>query len=177
VLWGQLLGPWQTSRVSRAFVKEDAETAPLVPRRAPLPEGARNYVTRRGLALLRAEQDELLAQLSAEERASPSVLPSSATLRARILELEGRLASAELVDPPPGELEVVRFGLSVTVRSADGTERSVRIVGVDEANAAEGRIAFVAPVARALLGKRAGETTLVKTPRGEEELEIVEIAP
>jgi transcription elongation factor GreB len=163
--------------VSRAFVKEDAEPAPLVPRRAPLPEGARNYVTRRGLALLRAEQDELLARLSAEERASSGGPATSAALRARILELEGRLASAELVDPPQGELDLVRFGLSVTVRWADGTERTVRIVGVDEANAAEGRIAFVAPLARALLGKRAGETTLFQTPRGEEELEIVGIGP
>jgi transcription elongation factor GreB len=163
--------------MSRAFVKEDVEAAPLVPRRAPLPEGAPNYVTRRGLALLRAEQDELLTQLSAEERRSSGERATSAAIRARILELEGRLASAEPVDPPPGELEVVRFGLSVTVRAVDGAERTVRIVGVDEANPAEGRIAFVAPLARALLGKHPGETTLVKTPRGEEELEIVEIAP
>jgi transcription elongation factor GreB len=163
--------------VSRAFVKEDAEAAPLVPRRAPLPEGARNYVTRRGLALLRSERDDLLAQLSAEEHGNTASPATSAALRARILELEGRLASAEPVEPPPGELELVRFGLSVSVRSADGAVRTVRIVGVDEANAAEGRIAFVAPVARALLGKRVGETTVVKTPRGEEELEIVAIAP
>jgi transcription elongation factor GreB len=163
--------------VSRAFVKEDAEVAPLVPRRAPLPEGTRNYVTRRGLALLRDELDALLSALAAEERTNAGGPAASAALRERIQELEGRLASAEPVDPPAGELEVVRFGLSVTVRGADGAERTYRIVGVDEANATEGLIAFVAPLARALLGKRAGDEVTLRTPRGEEELEIVAISP
>jgi transcription elongation factor GreB len=163
--------------VSRAFVKEDAETAPLVPRRVPLPEGTRNYVTRRGLELLRAELDALLGQLSAEERAGAGGPAASAALRSRISELEGRLSSAEPVDLPPGALDLVRFGVSVTVRVADGGERTYRIVGVDEANAAEGRIAFVAPLARALLGKRAGDAALVRTPRGEDELEVLRIEP
>lgn len=174
---GHLGAPWQTRGVSRAFVKEDTETAPLVPRRAPLPEGVRNYVTRRGLSLLRAELDALLAELSAEERANAGGTPVSASLRARIMELEGRIASAEPVEPSPGEHEVVRFGVAVTVRAADGGERSYRIVGVDEANAAEGLIAFVAPLSRALLGKRVGDEVVVKTPRGEEELEILAISP
>jgi transcription elongation factor GreB len=163
--------------MSRAFVKEDAETALLVPRRAPLPAFARNYVTRRGLALLHAELERLLAELSAEERSGAGGPAASVALRARIQELEGRVASAEPIDPAPGEVDVVRFGLVVTVRSMDGAERTYRIVGVDEANAAEGLIAFVAPMARALLGKRAGEEVLVRTPRGEEALEIVAIVP
>jgi transcription elongation factor GreB len=50
------------------------------------------------------------------------------------------------------------------------------IVGVDEANAAEGRVAFTAPVARAVLGKRVGETATLRTARGEEELEVTAIA-
>ncbi len=156
-------------------MKEDAETAPLVPRRAPLPEGSRNYVTRRGLELLRAELDGLLASLAAEERTQAAGTAASAALRERIQELEGRLASAEPVDPPPGD--VVRFGLAVTVRHPDGAHRCYRIVGVDEANASEGLIAFVAPLARALLGKRAGDEVTLKTPRGDEELEIVAVSP
>jgi transcription elongation factor GreB len=161
--------------VSRAFVKEDAETALLVPRRTPLPAGAPNYVTRRGLELLRTELSALLAELGSAERAEGAGLAASAALRARIQELEGRLASAEPVDPVPGELDVVRFGLSVTVRAADDAERTFRIVGVDESDAGAGLIAFVAPLARALLGKSRGERTVVKTPRGDEELEIVAI--
>jgi transcription elongation factor GreB len=163
--------------VSRAFVKEDTETAPLVPRRAPLPAGAPNYVTRRGLELLRTELTALVAALGSAERAEGAGPATSSALRARIQELEGRLASAEPVDPVPGELDVVRFGLLVTVRAADDAERTYRIVGVDEADASAGLIAFVAPLARALLGKRRGETALLKTPRGDEELEIVAIGP
>ena len=63
----------------------------------------------------------------------------------------------------------------MTVRDGAGRERRYQIVGVDEANGAEGRLAFVAPVARALLGRRVGEITAVQTPRGEDELEIVAI--
>jgi transcription elongation factor GreB len=158
-------------------VKEDAETAPLVPRRAPLPEGARNYVTRRGLLLLRDELATLLAALSAEERSGAGGHAASTALRERIQELEGRLATAEPVEPASGELDVVRFGISVTVRASGGGERTYRIVGVDEANATEGLIAFVAPLARALLGKRVGDEVVLRTPRGEEELEIVAVSP
>lgn len=163
--------------MSRAFVKEDAETAPLVPERAPLPEGVSNYVTRRGLELLRAELSALLAELAGGERDEGAGSAASASLRARIQRLEARLASAEPVDPPPAELDVVRFGLCVTVRGEDDAERTYRIVGVDEANATEGRIAFVAPLARALLGKPVGEVVTVTTPRGDDELEIVAIRP
>jgi transcription elongation factor GreB len=163
------------ARVSRAFVKEDTEAAPLVPRRAPLPEGTRNYVTPRGLRLLRAELDGLLAEIASREQGTVSASNDLLTLRARISELEARLASAELVDPAQGALDIVRFGARVTVRLADGAERTYRIVGVDEANAAEGRLAFVAPLARALIGKRAGDVISWRTPRGEDEVEILSL--
>ena len=78
-------------------------------------------------------------------------------LGARVSALEDRLGSARLVDrasQPHGE---VRFGATVTVRAEHGEERRYRIVGVDEADAAHGLLAFVAPLARALLGKHAGD--------------------
>ncbi len=56
-----------------------------------------------------------------------------------------------------------------------GGPRRYQIVGVDEADAASGKIAFVSPLARALLGRSAGDTAHVRTPRGEEELEIVAV--
>jgi transcription elongation factor GreB len=161
--------------VSRAFVKDDAERAPLVPRRAPLPAGTRNYVTPRGLRLLHDERDALVRELSERERFEGAGHADSVALRARIAELEARLASAERVDPASGAPDVVRFGACVTIRGPGNGERTIRIVGVDEANAAEGRIAFVAPVARALLGKRLGESANLKTPRGDEEVEVVAI--
>jgi transcription elongation factor GreB len=153
--------------VSRAFVKEDTEEAPVVPRRAPLPEGVRNYVTPRGLELLRSELEALVAELKAQTE--------SVVLHARIAELEARITSAEPVDPAQGPADVVHFGTRVTIRSADETEHTYRIVGVDEANAAEGSVAFVAPLARALLGKHVGEVAIVRTPRGEQELEVLAI--
>jgi transcription elongation factor GreB len=161
--------------VSRAFVKEDTEAEPLVRQRAPLPEGTRNYVTPRGLRLLRSELGALEAELSTRDAASGTSPGELMSLRARLGELEARIASAELVDPALGSLDLVRFGARVTLEAADGTERTYRIVGVDEANAAEGRIAFLAPLARALLGKRVGEVVSFRTPRGEEEMVVVSL--
>lgn len=160
--------------MSRAFVKEDAEAPPLHRPRAPLPEGARNYVTRRGLALLRGELSALLAELAERER-SGAAAGEVVSLRNRAAELEARLASAEPIDPSAGPRDTVRFGARVTIRGAGEAERSYRIVGVDEANAGEGSIAFVAPLARALLGKRVGESFTWRAPRGEEELEVIAI--
>jgi transcription elongation factor GreB len=74
--------------------------------------------------------------------------------------------------PAPSD---ARFGAEVTVRNLAGAVRSYRIVGVDEADASRSAIAFVAPLARALLGKRVGDVALVVTPAGEDELEILAI--
>jgi transcription elongation factor GreB len=167
--------------VSRAFTKEDeAGEAPLVPRRAPLPPGVPNYVTARGLSALREELSELHARsANARSTAAAGSEPEAARARAlnalgeRIAELEARLGSAELVPVPEVAPDEIRFGATVTVASANGVERAFTIVGVDEANASEGRIAFVAPLARALLGKRVGDVAVVRTPHGDEELEIL----
>jgi transcription elongation factor GreB len=159
--------------VSRAFVKEDAAAAPLVRPRAPLPQGVPNYVTPRGLKLLHSERNALVAELAAQ--AQTEAVGDVVALRARLAELEARIASAVPVDPAEGAPDVVRFGVRVEVRASDGTERAYRIVGVDEADAATGRVAFVAPLARALIGKRVGEVGPLQTPRGEDELQIVAV--
>ena len=95
-------------------------------------------------------------------------------LGARITELQGRLRSAVEVNPRAQPPDEVRFGATVTVREPGGAEHRFQIVGVDEAGGRE-RIAFVAPLARALLGRRVGERAAAQTPRGEEELEVVAI--
>jgi len=97
-----------------------------------------------------------------------------AALAQRRGELEARIASAELVPPPPGAPDVVRFGARVRLESPDGVRR-FQVVGVDEADPAQGRIAFVAPLARALLGRAVGDTIRFRAPRGEEELEILAV--
>jgi transcription elongation factor GreB len=162
--------------VSRAFTKEDdAGAPPLVAHRAPLPPGTPNYVTRRGLLALREELGGLLRERARLEGGEPDSVRAfqGASLLQRIAELEARVASAELVEPPAENRAQIRFGAVVSFRTAAGTERSVRIVGVDEADAGTGRIAFVAPLARALLGKSAGDSALVRTPHGEDEIEIL----
>jgi transcription elongation factor GreB len=167
--------------VSKAFKGEDASEAPVVvPPRAPLPEGAVNYVTPSGLAALRVEHERLAGERARAEAESPGDDPDRprtlAALGVRIAALQERLATAHLVEPGGQARDEVRFGATVTVRGETGGERRYRIVGVDEADPAHGRIAFVAPLARALLGKKLGDGAVVRTPRGQEDLEILAIA-
>jgi len=161
--------------VSKAFTKDDdAAPPPLVPRRAPLPAGQPNYVTLRGLSALRAELVALRAEHGAQGARGEG--PLDTALLERLAELEERLATAELVTPPTPAPPEARFGATVTVLTEAGAERTYSIVGVDEADAGAGRIAFVAPLSRALLGKRAGDTATVRTPHGSDELEVLRVS-
>lgn len=165
--------------MSKAFTKEDGGDTPMVvPRRAPLPAGEPNYVTARGLAALREELAALHAERARLESAEgpgdeETRRAALAQVSSRLVDLEAHIGSAEVVSAVvPDE---VRFGAYVDVRAARGPVRHYQIVGVDEADAAIGRLAFVSPLARALLGRRVGEIAEVTTPRGDEELEIVAI--
>jgi transcription elongation factor GreB len=170
--------PWHARHVNKAFTKEDETDAPpMVPARAPLPAGTPNYVTLRGLEKLKAEQRELDDERARLDGAASDAdrARALAHLAARRSALEDRLASAVLVDATKQPHDEVRFGASIEVCAANGASRTYQIVGVDEANPAAGRVAFVSPLARALLGRRVGDSVNVRTPRGEEELEIVRI--
>ena len=163
--------------MSKAFTKEDDRGGdePALPRRAPLPDGTPNYVTARGLALLEAELTALereRAQLAGEGDARRAAW---LRLGGQIAELAARIASAVLIAPPADAEEQVRFGAAVRIRREDGSEEVFRIVGVDEADPKRGCIAFVAPLARALLGKYAGDAVRFASPRGAEELEIAAV--
>jgi transcription elongation factor GreB len=160
--------------VSKAFTKDEDTSPPqIVPRRAPFPAGQPNYVTPRGLALLRAELSTLRAEQASAARVEGK---PDAPMLERLAELEERLATAELVPLPSPAPAEARFGATVTVVTEAGVERTYVIVGVDEADAAAGRIAFVAPLSRALLGKREGDVATVRTPHGNEELEILRVS-
>jgi transcription elongation factor GreB len=164
--------------VSKAFTSEETIDDPVIVRaRAPLPPGVPNYVTERGLALLRDELDALERERSTLESSSDDTHRARlAPLASRIAELAARIGSASVVDGRGQAPDEVRFGATVAVRDSAGEQRRYEIVGVDEANAREGRLAFVAPLARALLGRRVGETVLLQTPHREEELEVVGIS-
>lgn len=96
----------------------------------------------------------------------------------RIHFLQNRLDAAEVVDP----LEQARiagkrvlFSCTVTVENQNGDEKTYSIVGVDEIDLPKGRISWVSPIGKALLGKSEGDEVTFKTPGGVEELEIVAV--
>ena len=142
--------------MSKAFTKDDRPDEPVVVRHRPsLPEGLPNYVTRRGLQALR---DQLATTEPGARRA----------------ELEQRIATAVL-PPPPVDRDEIRFGARVKMRDAAGALREIQVVGVDEADPGQGLVAFVAPLARAMLGSRVGDQVTVRAPGGIEEVEVLAV--
>lgn len=95
----------------------------------------------------------------------------------RLRFLRRRLERAQVVDPArPARRDRVFFGATVTyARGSDDAELSVTILGLDEADAAWGRISWASPVARALLGAEVGDLVKARTPQGVEELEVLAI--
>lgn len=94
----------------------------------------------------------------------------------RVRYLTKRLESAEVVDPKRQQgLEQVFFGATVTYAEAEGAEHTVQLVGMDEAEATEGKISWQSPLAQALLKAREGDTRTVHTPSGKRQIEVIEI--
>jgi transcription elongation factor GreB len=84
--------------------------------------------------------------------------------------------SAEVVDPKRQQgIEQVFFGATVTYVRADGTELTVTLVGVDEADLDKGKINWLSPVARTLMKARAGDEVELRTAAGPEKIEIVKV--
>lgn len=91
----------------------------------------------------------------------------------RIMELESKLAQAEIIDPSTLSGERVVFGATVTIIDAETEEeRTYQIVGVDEADSKENKISVTSPIARALIGKSVGDEATVRSPKGETVYEI-----
>ena len=170
--------------MSRGFVKEDdAQTPPLSPPRAALPLGTPNYVTPTGLKLLRAELAALegaRAQAEARHDNDTDRTHCLSLYNGRLVLLVERLGSAKLVVPagqPAGE---VRFGATVRLRTVGGGkvgfERIFTIVGVDEADVAAGKVAFVAPIARAVQGAKLGQQVPLPLGPQPEMFEVIDIS-
>ncbi|QDO99550.1 transcription elongation factor GreB [Ferrovibrio terrae] len=180
--------------MSKAFTKEsdapeiDEDLEDVAP---PIPAGAKNYITPAGLRRL---QDEL-RQLKSVERPKVVDIVSWAAgngdrsengdylygkkrlreIDRRIRFLLKRLEIAEPVDPKlQKNREQVFFGATVTYEH-NGTERRVRIVGIDEARLENGEVSWIAPIARALMKARAGDVVELRTPHGPEQIEVLEI--
>jgi transcription elongation factor GreB len=179
--------------MSKAFTREtdgagDEEEASAP---APMP-GGKNYITPRGYARLRAE----LLQLIDEER--PKVVEvvhwaasngdrsengdyiyGKKRLREidrRIRFLTQRMEAAEVTDPAVHHGgDQVFFGATVTYADEAGEERTVTIMGIDEADSAQGQVSWISPVARALLKAREGDVVKLVTPSGAHEVEVLAV--
>lgn len=134
--------------MSRAFTKED-DAGDDIPER-PVPAGP-NYVTPRGLELLKAAARELAERRRTAVAAGGDLKPIDRDLRY----LEARIGGAIVV--PPGSGAEIRFGARVTLE-ANGVKRMFQIVGEDEARTDAAFMPWSAPLVNELLGRKAGES-------------------
>ncbi len=181
--------------MSKAFTRED-DAAPEDDFEGeeanPIPAGAKNYLTPLGWRRMR---DELTWLVKTERPNVTSVVSWAAKLGdrsenadyqygkkrlreidRRIRYLTKRLEAAEVVDPSTREdTDQVFFGATVTYLKRGGGEETIRIVGIDETDLPQNYVSWISPVARALIKAREGDTVTLRTPGGEEELEILEV--
>ena len=181
--------------MSKAFTREsegdEEEVLPEEPR--ALPAGTKNYMTPGGFERLQEE----LRQLARVER--PRVVETVAwaagngdrsengdyiygkkrlrEIDRRIRFLTKRLEAAEVVDPARQKnRDQIFFGATVTYVNGRDEEHTITIVGIDETEHGPARVSWVAPIARALLKARVGDSVEFATPAGREEIEVLAIA-
>ena len=95
----------------------------------------------------------------------------------RIRFLTKRLEAAQVVDPETREAtDQIFFGATVTLLRGNGSEQTVKIVGIDEIDTAQNKISWISPLARCLIKAREGDEVLLNTPEGREDIEILEVA-
>lgn len=162
--------------MSRGFVKEgDQEELPVIPPRAPLPPGSTNYVTPQGFRDLLAERESLEEERRKVPKGNETEHRHTTMLiDGRLALLQERIASARVIDPENSPQHEVRFGATVTFRNGKETQQ-FQIVGVDEADIRQQKIAFTAPIAHALTGKKAGERAEFRRRGKVEKLEVLEV--
>ena len=178
--------------MSKAFIKESDDELELPDEAPAIPAGVKNYMTPEGH---RRMQDEL-RRLVRDER--PKVVDIVAwaagngdrsengdylygkqrlrEIDRRIRFLTKRLEAALVVDPRrQTRRDQVFFGASVTYANRHGAEKTVTIVGIDEADLERGQVSWISPIARALLKAHEGDTVELRTPTGPEQIEVLEI--
>lgn len=178
--------------MSKAFTKETEasdEDELVLP---ALPAGGKNYMTPTGYARLREELLDLIdnerpkvveavhwAASNGDRSENGDYLYGKKRLREidrRIRFLTKRLEIAEVVDPSlHAGSDQVFFGATVTYVDDEGVERTVTIMGIDEADSRESQVSWISPVARALLKAHVGDEVLLPTPGGVRSLEVVSV--
>jgi transcription elongation factor GreB len=179
--------------MSKAFTKESDgdDEEPDLADEAGVAAGFTNYITPAGHKRLRDELDRLWRQdrpklvdiiawaaSNGDRSENGDYIYGKRKLREidrRIRFLSKRLDSAVIVDNAGKEHERVYFGATVTVADESGAERTVSIVGVDEIDPGGGRVSWISPFATALLKASVGDVVTLRTPRGTEELEVLDI--
>ena len=180
--------------MSKAFTTENDDADEEQPEPAlQVPLGAKNYITPVGFRRLQDELDQLWkierpalvqtitwAASNGDRSENGDYIYGKKRLREidkRIRFLAKRLENSEVIDPALRvECDQIFFGATVTVSDLNGEKRTFSIVGVDEANPAQGLISWVSPLARALLKAREDDTIFLRLPTGVDELLVVEIA-
>jgi transcription elongation factor GreA len=150
-------------------------------------------VTTRGAELLRAELHKLktverpaVITAIAEARAQGDITENAeyeaarekqSFIEGRIIELEGKLSNAQVIDPTLlDDDDRVVFGSTVELLDTGSNEKvTYQIVGEDEADLKLGKISYSSPIAKALIGKSSGDVSEVRTPGGVKEFEIVDV--
>ena len=179
--------------MSKAFSKETGQNEDDQDAGAPpISTGLKNYITPAGfkrlkveaLHLLDKERPELVkviqwAASNGDRSENADYIYGKRRLREidrRIRFLTKRLDAAVVVDPAAREdTDQVFFGATVTLMHGDGVEKIYSIVGIDEADVSRGRISWISPLAKALIKAHEGDTVTVRTPGGDESLEIIGI--
>jgi len=181
--------------MSKAFTKEsDAEDDDAGDGAGvlPLPAGAKNYMTPGGYVRLRDELLELMdverpkvveavhwAAKNGDRSENGDYLYGKKRLREidrRIRFLTKRLEVAEVTDPSVHHgSDQIFFGATVRYADDAGEERSVTILGIDEADSAQSQVSWISPIARSLLRSREGDVVKLSTPGGARELEILSV--
>ena len=178
--------------MSKAFTKETEAADDDDPQLPPLPAGGKNYITPQGYARLRAELMELIdnerpkvvevvhwAASNGDRSENGDYLYGKKRLREidrRIRFLTKRLEIAEVTDPSVHHgSDQVFFGATVTYADEPGRERTITILGIDEADSAQAQVSWISPIARALLKAREGDVVKLVTPLGAEEIEVLAV--
>lgn len=180
--------------MSKAFTREgdgDEQEVDLDQSDAKIPVGQKNYITPNGAKRLRDELHELVnttrpkitevvswAASLGDRSENGDYIYNKKKLREidrRIRFLTKRLEAAEIVDPTTIKSDRVHFGATVTIRNESDELKTYSIIGVDETDVKRGRISWISPLGSALLKGKTGDTITFRSPKGEEDLEIVEI--
>ena len=160
--------------MSVAFTREeDSEaTAAHLPDRPVSPHA--NLVTASGLAAIEAALAAARAAYVAAQAQGGVSADRTAMARATrdLRYFAVRRASAQLTEPDPSH-DAAQFGSTVEIERADGRRQAFRIVGEDEADPAAGRVSYISPLARALVGKAAGDEARL----GAEVIEVLAVRP